>query len=487
VLKRLFQGRLLLNAGAHAPMTVFVWFWAWVMLFQAYYDMPLATALPAFDYFTLLAVHKPLEIAALLLSLLLIAAPRLYDIFFLLIAVTVIQFWLLFPVNSNHMFMEFVFMTAACLVFAASYAQLRAAGPAGWREAYRRIAPIGRWVLLIMYFFGIFHKINTDFLDPAASCAVTLWRLTPFMPQAIAESPFFHQAAIYGTFAAEGLAMALLMGPARYRHWGIITGIFFHSFIGINQYVFYSPFTLLGIGLHSLFLTPTTAGRLCALGRILFRGRNWLRWALAAAVFAFFLYMFDRQTASYNSLRIFQALLTAAFAGAILLVRRPVRPRDALTGAMLLRTQGVIAPLAVTLFFLNGWLPYVGLKTGQSLAMFSNLRTERGETNHLLMPDAWLSLFPFQQRVVKVLEAKHASFLEGVAAQGGSMTDYSFRAWLAAYPEAEVTFIDADGKKVHLARAGDAPEWQRPEPHFLRKLMVFRILRDERPVACAPN
>ncbi len=34
---------------------------------------------------------------------------------------------------------------------------------------------VARALLAIMYFYGIFHKINTDFLDPRVSCAVALY------------------------------------------------------------------------------------------------------------------------------------------------------------------------------------------------------------------------------------------------------------------------------------------------------------------------
>ena len=49
---------------------------------------------------------------------------------------------------------------------------------------------------------------------------------------------------------------------------------------------------------------------------------------------------------------------------------------------------------------LNGCSPYLGLKTETAFAMYSNLRTEGGQSNHLLVP-AGVQLFGFQQDLVE--------------------------------------------------------------------------------------
>ena len=46
----------------------------------------------------------------------------------------------------------------------------------------------------------------------------------------------------------------------------------------------------------------------------------------------------------------------------------------------------LIFPIIV---FLNGFLPRLGVKNIQVMAMFSNLRTEGGKTNHLFIPSSF--------------------------------------------------------------------------------------------------
>jgi hypothetical protein len=57
--------------------------------------------------------------------------------------------------------------------------------------------------------------------------------------------------------------------------------------------------------------------------------------------------------------------------------------------------------LVVPFFFLWGLTPYLGLKTENSVAMFSNLRTET-EANHLMIPES-LKVFPYQDDSVEVI------------------------------------------------------------------------------------
>jgi hypothetical protein len=56
------------------------------------------------------------------------------------------------------------------------------------------------------------------------------------------------------------------------------------------------------------------------------------------------------------------------------------------------------------LILLNGFSPYLGLKTEAAFSMYSNLRTEGPHCNHLLLP-AWLKLGPYQDDLVSI----HAS------------------------------------------------------------------------------
>jgi hypothetical protein len=55
------------------------------------------------------------------------------------------------------------------------------------------------------------------------------------------------------------------------------------------------------------------------------------------------------------------------------------------------------------LIFVNGMSPYLGLKTQTSFSMFSNLRTEGGITNHILLPTS-MQLNNLQKDLVEVVD-----------------------------------------------------------------------------------
>ncbi|MEM9249856.1 MAG: hypothetical protein AAGB05_14315 [Pseudomonadota bacterium] len=105
---------------------------------------------------------------------------------------------------------------------------------------FDRIAAAGHWILPGMYFFGIYHRINADFLDPAVSCAVVLYEAL-FEGGTLANWTLGHYGAIYATFFVEKVAMIARFVP-RLKVYGFLIGIPFHVIIGITGYAYYKGF-----------------------------------------------------------------------------------------------------------------------------------------------------------------------------------------------------------------------------------------------------
>jgi hypothetical protein len=93
----------------------------------------------------------------------------------------------------------------------------------------------------------------------------------------------------------------------------------------------------------------------------------------------------------------------------------------------------------------NGVTPYLGLKTVANYSMFSNLRTEGGQSNHLLIPAGQFFLAEYQTDLVRVV------FLDGVPPEpwpwwvqwmGGSPWVVRHARWLEEVPAARVPFIE---------------------------------------------
>lgn len=316
--------------------------------------------------------------------------PGSVRLFAALAVVQLAEMWLQMPMISNHAILQFFVSLAIAGAGITVLWQRRGAA-----DFYRLFAPAGRWLLLIMYMFGIFHKINTDFLNVDASCAVALWREYPF-PDFIGENRLFHIMAIYATFVIEGFVMLALLFR-RTRHAGVVAGCGFHLFLGICTFAYYGPFSLLSFALHMLFLPPEFVqrvrdSRVCAF----YQAHR----TLCAALFGVL-----------GALLFFAAWqgIVALAAGVFLICALPLwglvilYGRDDYTQAepRYPLAAGPWAALVAALFFLNNMMPYAGLKTHQSINMFANLHLEGGRSNHLIFRNP-PSLFGYLDDVVMV-------------------------------------------------------------------------------------
>jgi hypothetical protein len=116
---------------------------------------------------------------------------------------------------------------------------------------------------------------------------------------------------------------------------------------------------------------------------------------------------------------------------------------------------------------LNGASPYLGLKTETSFSMFSNLRTEAGEENHLFLPR--LDWFELQDDVVEI-GASGAPELARFAGTGERLAWFEVRRALDRRRDegVRVTYR-RDGQWVEASSA-------EPIPLLLDRTLVFRPL-----------
>ena len=134
------------------------------------------------------------------------------------------------------------------------------------------------------------------------------------------------------------------------------------------------------------------------------------------------------------------------------------------------------------LLFLNGLSPHLGFKTETSFAMFSNLRTEGGYSNHFIIP-VEAQIFDYQQDLVTILSTNHRH-LEFRASESGLVPYYSLRYDVSRVASAgvknfQVSYIH-EGKRHDLENAETHPELSRPYSVWLRKIMDFRQVLDDR-------
>ncbi len=422
----------------------------------------------AFDY-TAFEVY-PSSWLALVCGVSLLLRPGSKRTFILLIAAMTVDAWLRAPMQSNHTIIKNFLLIA--FLGSAAWHTLKGSR---WSEFFRDAVPIGRVLLLTMYFYGVFHKINEGFLDPSVSCAVALWKVMPW-PIHLLDHPIIHYLTIYGTFVAETVIVVMLL-VKRWRHWGILFGVGFHGLIALSGFAMYPAFSTLTIALHTLFLSPEQARRIVSGEnyRGLIEGlRSWKGAVLLPIVMllvAWFAIKRDLNMVAFSWLA-----LAALVVGVILFPGKPVDdpsedyagPEDSLLWSRLtwLNVVGIV-------FFVSCALPYLGLKTAQTINMFSNLRLEGGVNNHLIMRARPMP-FGYLDDLVEITEASGDRVLKQAAHFKLGMVYYHLLHRLDGAPEAKVSFVRNGTPHLNQSAATLAddiantlhPRWMRKWFHF---------------------
>lgn len=419
----------------------------------------------------------PVTITVFVAGCLLYLFPRAKQIFLILLSLLTIEGILRAPSLSNHSIINYFFLLTAIL--AGLWYWLRGAG---WQEWFLAVRPVGRCLLLTMYVFGVFHKINRDFLNPEVSCAVALWQRMPSALNWIDNSAM-HYLAIYGTFAVEGAIFVALLLP-RLRHYGIVVGIGFHTLLAFSGYALYSPFSTLSTALHVLFVSPTNAHHItghAAYRRFETHLQSPTGIALVLAAIGLFVV-----TASTRQFALASICWLILLAGPTLLIMTL-----GCAGAVDRREHGLLRSPLVGLnlvslaFFLNCAMPYLGLKTSQTVNMFANIRVEGGISNHLVFSSP-PGPFRYLDEVVTVQAETRAPQLHpyvGNAEQG--IVYYEFLSMLEETPDAVVSY-SINGQPSMTATATEllARDGALLHPKWVRKYFHFKPISLEQPVRC---
>ena len=388
--------------------------------------------------------------------------------FALMLAALAPSLWAHAPYITNH-WTIYAFASAwLALGLGVLAVRDRALPSGGTLLAY--CAPALRIATFIVYFWVVFHKLNSSFFDPELSCAVEMygWLAGKFgLPDAPWTAPF----AIWGTLLAEGGIPVLLLFR-RTRLAGIVGGIGFHALLGINGFF---NFTAVVTALYALFLDESFGRQLVALREI-----PWVaRFADRTLAFA------RHPGALWGG--------SAAFVGAMFLP--PIMGWDAEQARMICRysTEGVwllytgaigaVVVLAwwngrqlmtevsfrvrglgwalVVLFFINGTSPYLGFKTENSFSMFANLRTEGPHWNHYLVPSV-VRVLAYQDELVQVVRSSDPGLTRS-GDEGREIVFHDFHRHVALRPEISVLYRRG-GQLFDVARVADDPVLSVPPP-----------------------
>lgn len=427
---------------------------------------------------------------AVAVALLLVWRPRWTQLLGLLAAIMLTRYMIAMPVAGNNKMIT-AFMNAGILIIGL-HALLRYKTTADIRDhMYEHMRVVARALLAVMYFYGIFHKINTDFLDPSVSCAVALYK-----PLAdgfgLEDNLIGKYLAIWSTFIVEALAIGALYWK-RYFAVGLLLALMFHFVIPISVYSWYMDFSSLVLALYILSVPREVSAQFyerCAhLFRVLRDRFGSMGQALpfgivivAAVAAVALLAQFSSQPSiapshAYQSVWV---LMWVVYGGVTMLLLS-----DAALSHLPWRGHpGPRRPLWLyavpAVLFVISAAPYVGLRTEASIAMFSNLHTEGGVTNHLVITQPW-ELFPYQRQVAMIKGSSDPD-LQSYADRNLGLVMFALNEKLLKKPDHWVSF-ELNGvhhERVTAASIGahtHANAWE-------RKLLIFKPVDYSRPKVC---
>jgi predicted DCC family thiol-disulfide oxidoreductase YuxK len=413
------------------------------------------------------------------LGVLLALRPRSPGLFSLLTLAMLVEALMQMPSSSNSTALKNYVLLA--LFISAVYCVLRGRG---WGAFMIGFAPVARCLLLIMYVFGVFHKINTDFLNPEVSCALALWAMMP-APLNLIDHPWFSQLAIWGTLIIESaIFFGLLVKSARF--YAVIAGVSFHGMLAMSGYGFYPTFSTLSISLHMLFVAPAAAERIINSQAWISSSAGRRARADVLLLVAWFLLLWAAILQGQSVLVGLAWIPWASWLLYLIIRHGRERPAEGTLGpAAFSRTIGV--NLVAMAFFLSCISPYFGLKTAQSINMFANLRLEGGQSNHLLIP-AEVQRFPYLQDVVQLVAVSGSEHLRYIKENSLYITYYDLLNHLERSPEAVVSFLRKSELKTSQSAATLHDEiTDILHPRWFRNWMVFNPVDLGTPKRCWIN
>ena len=432
-----------------------------------------------------------LNLALLTLSAFLVIFRPSLHAFFLLVVLQAFDAFYRMPMTTNHwIFTAFanftVLQVAVYLIIRDRTFQL------GERKFFNTFAPLLRIEVIILYFFAVFHKINSGFFTSATSCATELLQAQS-IGDIIPLTDSVYRLNAYLTVLIE-LSIPIMLCFSRTRNAGILIGLFFHCILSYSTYNAFYDFSSVMFASYFLFIDPGFSKKVYEL----FIGlKTWLKQTfetfsikkmaiigLVALIAVGIVYVLTVKLNSFKSVHLyfFWTLYSIVFTMTFVIYIWSQRgyEKDNRTAVWNFHWSLYLMPLVV---FLNGTMPYLGLKTENSYAMFSNLRTEGGRTNHFLVP-ASVQVFNYQKDVVEIISSSDKN-LEQLGQEGKALVLFEFRNYVNDKKPERVEYRINGEPKLLIKGDEGAYAALGKNPYVLRKLMRFRPFSPNGPQECA--
>jgi hypothetical protein len=364
----------------------------------------------------------------------------------------------------------------------------------GAGAVFTTFAPAIRIEVMILYFFAVFHKLNSGFFAPATSCATDLL-LAQQIHSIIPLPTDLLKWNAHFTITVESL-IPLMLCFRKTRIAGIVIGLVFHGILSFSTYNAFYDFSSMVFALYFLFTLPSFSRKVAEHIDEL----KW-RWRLTATPLVFkaktlfamtffaiatfgILATLNQKLNDFRTVHLF-FFWTIYF---LLVVYAVVRfgfgtkeeKKSEIISFRLVNPLLWVLPLIV---FLNGCSPYLGLKTENSYAMFSNLRTEGGISNHYLIP-ADVQIFDFQKQTVDIISSSDP-YLQKLAGENKSLVLFEFRNVVHERNPEHIVFLYNGERHTYARGQNTAGTMLEKNSFILAKLMKFRAFSAEGEQPCS--
>ncbi len=427
-------------------------------------------------------------------AIILLAKPSSVGRLTLLIFMQLFQFMVAMPSVPNHwLFTAIVNLT---ILQAMLYQAIKTKTLAVNKELLlKTVAPIVRVELLILYFFVVFHKLNSGFFAPEISCA-TDFLVAQDSTGLVAQNKQLLALNAYISIGAEAIIPLLLLFR-RTRNLGLLIGLVFHCILAFNPRNGFYDISSMIFATYILFMTEDFTNEVykwydkilawkakfeAGLQRFTVPKLGMI-FAGVGAVFAILVLLMWYLNAKDYFREIFWTAFNIAFIGPFLFSMFKAKKAGVGLGKNPFRIPAWSLAFFPVLVFVNGLSPYLGLMTENAYAMFSNLRTEGGKTNHYIVPVS-TQIFDYQKDLVEVVSSTD-SLLTKTVRENQLMVYFAFKNYVNIKKPKRVEYIRNGERKLFV--------WDDPATHgdmlnrdarLLRKVMGFRTIGKYEPQPC---
>lgn len=356
-------------------------------------------------------------------------------------------------------------------------------------EFIQTFAPVVRIELLLLYFFVVLHKLNWGFFSTDYSCAGVLYKAQN-VDALLPTTSTFLVFNIYLTIIIELLIPAMLFFR-KTRNMGLLIGLVFHCVIAFNSFNGFYDFSGMIFAAYFLFTGYAFSNTVYSAYKNILKKRHQLKerfsqlnlrsFALLVVFVVVGLALLLVISKKFNDyFRVIWGVYSFLF---IILFLRSLSQKSQLHPSAGFRLPTVGFALFPVLVFLNGICPYLGLKTESSFAMFSNLRTENGLTNHFFIPTS-AQVFDYQKDMIEIVSSSDLK-LRKLADEQKLIPFFQFKNYVAKFRPAQVEYIRAgEHHTFDLAAAPANDELLHRSSIILRKLLGFRAITKTEPQPC---